>query len=312
MVDLKIKLPDHFLDEEVRCDFTVTRKMKELWAVELDLLAELDRVCKKYDLKYSATGGTMLGVIRHKGFIPWDDDIDVMMLRDDYERLCNIAMQEFKFPYFFQTEYTDPGSLRRHAQLRNSQTTAIREVEEKWHYPFNQGIFIDIFPVDAVIDDQDLFEKQKAEAMALRHTYMEKAKWNVRYHEGPNKAKNVLKGVVKGLNNSIFAKKYDYLSDYRAFEKVCARYNSENTKYLSLLSFQFDNPKHYKTREGWKQIEYMDFEFMKMPVTSDYDEILTIQYGDYMKMQKVNTIHGGLIVDTNQSYQDYFKNRSEK
>ena len=51
---------------------------------------------------------------------------------------------------------------------------------------------------------------------------------------------------------------------------------------------------------------------MKMPVTSDYDEILTIQYGDYMKMQKVNTIHGGLIIDTNQSYQDYFKNRSEK
>ena len=312
MVNLKINLPEHFLDEEVRCDFTVTKQMKELWAIELDLLAEFDRVCKKYDLRYSATGGTMLGVIRHQGFIPWDDDIDLMMLRDDYERLCHIASQEFKHPYFFQTEYSDPGSLRRHAQLRNSETTAIREVEEKWHYPFNQGIFIDIFPVDAVIDDSDLFQKQYQEAMALRASYTEKAKWNVRYHEGPNPVKNVVKGVVRSLNNSLFKKKYDYLKDYRAFENVCARYNNEETKYLSLLSFQFDNPKHYKTREGWKNIVYKDFEFMQMPVTSDYDEILTIQYGDYMKMQKVSTIHGGLIIDTNQSYKDYFKNKEKK
>lgn len=312
MVDLNIQLPDHFLDEEVRCDFTVTTKMKELWAVELDLLAEFDRVCKKYDLTYSATGGTMLGVIRHQGFIPWDDDIDLMMLREDYERLCRIAPTEFKEPYFFQTEYTDPGSLRRHAQLRNSQTTAIREVEKKWHYPFNQGIFIDIFPVDAVIDNKELFDAQFQEAMALRKSYTEKAKWNVRYHKGPHAVKNAVKGIVKGLNNSIFAKKYDYLSDYRKFEKVCARYNDEDTKYLSLLSFQFDNPKHYKTRAGWQDIQYKPFEFMEMPVTSDYDEILTIQYGDYMKMQKVSTIHGGLIIDTNQSYKDYFKRKEEK
>jgi hypothetical protein len=190
---------------------------------------------------------------------------------------------------------------RQTAQVIATVRTALKYVDD-----------FDIFPVDAVIDDPDLFQKQYQEAKALRASYTEKAKWNVRYHEGPNPVKNVVKGVVKSLNNSLFKKKYDYLKDYRAFENVCARYNNEETKYLSLLSFQFDNPKHYKTREGWKNIVYKDFEFMQMPVTSDYDEILTIQYGDYMKMQKVSTIHGGLIIDTNQSYKDYFKNKEKK
>lgn len=312
MVDLKIELPPHFLEGEMRNGYEVTPQAKALWAIELDLLAEFNRVCKKYDLKYSATGGTMLGAVRHHGFIPWDDDIDLMMLRDDYERLCKIASAEFKEPYFFQTEYTDPGSLRRHAQLRNSQTTAIRQVEEQWHYSFNQGIFIDIFPVDAVIDDKEKFQKQRNEAMAMKESYMEKAKWTVRYHDGPNVFKNVLKRTVKLAKNVIHRDHLDYQKDYHRFENICARYNNEETKYLSLLSFQFDNPKHYKTRAGWQNIEYVPFEFMEIPITADYDEVLKIQYGDYMVMKQVGAIHGDLIIDTDHSYKDYWKRGNKK
>ena len=119
MVDLNIVLPDGFLNEEVRCGYTVTKQMKEVWAVELDMLEKLLSVCKKHDIKIFASGGTMLGAVRHQGFIPWDDDIDMMMFRDDYEKLCKVAQEEFEYPYFFQTEYTDVGSLRGHAQLRN-------------------------------------------------------------------------------------------------------------------------------------------------------------------------------------------------
>ena len=112
-----------FLEEEVRCGYTVSAEMKKLWAVELDLLAEFDRVCKKHGLTYFAFGGTLLGAVRHQGFIPWDDDIDVVMFREDYRRLTQIAAEEFRHPYFFQTPFTDCGLVMGGSRLRNSNTT---------------------------------------------------------------------------------------------------------------------------------------------------------------------------------------------
>ena len=105
MVSLNIKLPENFLDEEIRDDYVVSSQMKQVWAVELDLLNKILEVCKKYNIKIIASGGTLLGAVRHKGFIPWDDDIDLMMMRDQYDKLCDVAEKEFKYPYFFQTEY---------------------------------------------------------------------------------------------------------------------------------------------------------------------------------------------------------------
>jgi lipopolysaccharide cholinephosphotransferase len=160
MINLKLAVPDSFYVEEEISGYYVSRKMKEVWAVELDLLSEFQRVCKKHNLTYFADAGTLIGAIRHKGFIPWDDDIDVIMMREDYEKLCQVAETEFKHPYFFQTEYTDPTSNRGHAQLRNSNTTGILQSEYGKKF-FNQGIFIDIFPYDAVTEDKTRLKVQK-------------------------------------------------------------------------------------------------------------------------------------------------------
>ena len=175
MVDLKIQLPDGFLDEEVRCGYTVTRQRKEVWAVELDLMQEFKRVCNKYNLRYCADGGTLLGAIRHHGFIPWDDDLDIAMLRNDFEKLNEVGPTEFKKPYFWQTEETDRGSARGHAQLRNSDTAGIikTEYERQRNNNFNQGIFIDIFPFDTVIDDKEKLAKQDLKRIELFTKYRE-------------------------------------------------------------------------------------------------------------------------------------------
>ena len=144
-------LPKSFFCEEIRNGFKVTTERKKIWAIELDLLIKFDKVCQKYGFKYWLAYGSLLGAVRHKGFIPWDDDLDVMMPREDYDSFIKLS-SEFENPYFLQTHETDKGYYYSFAKLRNSNTTAVSKMFafEKW----NQGIFLDIFPNDVCnLDD---------------------------------------------------------------------------------------------------------------------------------------------------------------
>lgn len=308
MLPIKIKLPEHFLDEEIRCDYTVSSKMKELWAVELDLLAEADRVCKKYELTYWANGGTMLGAVRHHGFIPWDDDIDIMMPRKDYDKFCEVAKKEFSDPYFFQTEYSDPTSFRTHAQLRNSRTTCILLSEVKLNRKFNQGIFLDIFPIDRIPDNKVDFENLKAEAKkeynkALYFHDLCFAQFRFTLHPKwfiYNTARFILKFFCK-----VFYRELVH-NPYRRYEKILSRFDSTDTKKFSLLicDFAFVHP---RLRSDFSKTVYVDFEFMKVPVPYKYEDNLTRVFGDWHKFVKDKSMHGGVFFDTHRSYKDVLK-----
>ena len=107
------------LEEETRCGYLITAKMKSVWNIQIDLVQKLLEVCKRYDLRIWADSGTLIGTIRHKGYIPWDDDIDLVMMRDDYDKLLAVSNAEFKSPYFFQTAYSEHAPYSHgHAQLR--------------------------------------------------------------------------------------------------------------------------------------------------------------------------------------------------
>ena len=95
-------LPDSFFDEEEKCGYFITAKMKRVWAVELDLLREFTEVCERNGLRYYLDGGTLLGAARHKGFIPWDDDVDVNMPREDYNKLIKNILSLLSSLNFFK------------------------------------------------------------------------------------------------------------------------------------------------------------------------------------------------------------------
>ena len=145
------------LEEEVICNFTVTSQRKKIWEKELDILEKIIKICEENDIKYSLCGGSLLGAIRHKGFIPWDDDIDVCMKREDYSKFLTIAEKELSYPYFVQYSKTEKMYTRGHAQIRNSETTAILKVETTSYGKnnYNKGIFVDIFPLDNVPDNRE-------------------------------------------------------------------------------------------------------------------------------------------------------------
>lgn len=308
MVDLKLKIPEGFLEEEVRWGYTVSRKMKEVWAVELDLLAEFDRVCKKHGLKYIASGGTMLGAVRHKGFIPWDDDIDVMMLRDDYEKLLTIAHDEFENPYFFLTTTRDSDFLRGYCKLCNSDTTAILKSQEHMGYRFNQGIFIDIFPLDKVSDNKMKFKWQVFQADCLLKIIWKCQKYQYGIEINNNNVET-LKGKIVDLMYQLFhgccPKMFDCSFYIENFKKICCRYNTEQTQYLSLISFQPGNRIHDILRSDMDNIIDSDFEFLSIPIPANYDNHLKRKYGGYTVPVNTGGYHGDVFFDTDKSYRLY-------
>ena len=309
---IKIELPDGFLNEEIRCDYTVSSQMKEVWAVELDLVKEFQRVCQKNNLRYYADGGTLLGTIRHQGFIPWDDDIDITMFRGDYEKLCEIAPKEFQFPYFFQNEYTDPGSFKRAARLRNSLTTGITKKErQRIRKKFNQGIFIDIFPLDAVPDDPVLFKKQ------LRNIKMNFIMAGTMAFFGagyiPSDIPFVDRMRQKGykldsgfLNNKMYYKQY--IKYFRKFEEECNKYNDDNTyKVSKLISIPLKS-KRIWYREDFSSVQPGQFEFLEIPMPVGYQRILTTFYGSDWRTPKIAaSTHVECTFDTHKPYTQYLE-----
>ena len=308
MIDLKLNIPDSFLEEEERSGFTISRQMKEVWAVQLDLFAEFDRVCRKHNIVYIASGGTMLGAVRHRGYIPWDDDMDLMMMRDQYEKLCEVAPTEFKHPYFFQTEETEPGMRRWFARLRNSETTAIQKIEIPYRHKGNQGIFIDIFPLDGVPDKKNAFLCQRVQLFFFKILYFG---FNAIGYAFWRKNESTYKSWLKLVSHRLFGKlirKFNLREwAYKKATIISQLYSKQETNFISLLSFQPNNLGHALRRSDMDEIKYVDFEFLKMPITANYDEHLRRKYGDYMTPTKNPNYHGELIFDTNISYDKYYQ-----
>ena len=300
MISLKYPPPPEFLKAETRGGYYVSEKMKEVWAVELDLAQELLRICEKYNLKIYAEFGTLLGTVRHKGFIPWDDDMDFSMLRSDYEKLCQIAPTEFSHPYFFQYSNTGKDFLNGHAKLRNSETTGIVKDELKRNLQYNQGIFIDIFPLDNVSDNVFVCFLQMRLAHYSNLLMLFFAYFSSRYFEIDS-----LFRYPKKIIHLIVDKPFRLLQmvSYKMMMCFSLLYSSKKTKNIAGLSFRIGVIK--QLRSDYDKVTKIKYEFLEMPITEKYDQVLTRWFGNWRVPRVQKNDHGDVIFDTDKSYLNY-------
>lgn len=300
MLPIKLELPEHFLDEEVRCGYTVTEKMKKIWAVELDLLNEFQKVCKQHGIKYFAIAGTLLGAVRHQGFIPWDDDIDIVMFREDYDKLVSIAPSAFSEPYDFMASGKIEHFFRGHAQLRNRMTTGILPSELEQKYNFNQGLWIDIFPLDGVPE-----QNKKERFSYFKLSIMKKCLGNrarITHKKWISKTLYVFLLLWEKITGDNFQRTHD------RYEDECRRMTDKYNEFISPI--EFINPPLDKNI--WKKLDFeqsveMMFEFMRLTVPKGYDNILHTNYGDYMKPVQGGSLHGEVIIDPERPYTEYLE-----
>ncbi len=156
-----MKIPEEFYEPEVREGFYVPSEMKRYWASMLEVLGEIDRVCRKYGLKYYADYGTLIGAIRHGGFIPWDDDFDISMLREDYMVFLKIAEKELPPGYKMLSIYNNHESRTFLGRVVNSSFISVEEEFLKTNHNCPYATGVDIFPIDHLEYNEEVNELQK-------------------------------------------------------------------------------------------------------------------------------------------------------
>jgi lipopolysaccharide cholinephosphotransferase len=276
------------LEEEIIDGYKVSSQMKRIWQVELDLLEKLIEVCNKYNLTYFFIGGSLIGAVRHNGFIPWDDDIDVGMFREDYNKLLEIADREFNEPFFFQTPYSD-NIYRGHAQIRMNNTSAILPTEI--HLNHHQGIFIDVFPFDEYPNSDKEFNKQKKKL----HTLETLLKYPFRRKYDTLKSKSI----------SLFVNKLDRTKLYKKYENEASKFNNNGNGLVSNLSFKYGREKYAHNKEYFQNLTTHKFHYLDVNIPIDYDKILTKQYGNYMDYVIAPSTHGSLYQSADIDYKEY-------
>ncbi len=251
--------------------YSSDKTVAEAQKIMLEILQEVHRICQKHHITYWLAAGTLLGAVRHRGFIPWDDDMDIAMTWKDYERFLKIAPSELKEGFFLQTKDTDPAYPFPFAKIRKNNTLLI-ETGETGEEPYHHGIFLDIFP-------QNHYKYSWfVDWMRWSFLFRDKKK---KYPKGSLKRAfitfytNIIMGIPASISNKIksyFGKHTEYFLD-------------ESAPYLS-YDIAFTEPYCTKKTDIFP-VQYVEniFEGQGFYLPKDPDAVLISQFGPtYMEL----------------------------
>lgn len=297
---IRMELPSHFLDEENRVGALVPSELKKIWAIELDLLDTFLNLCKNHDIHVQVFAGTLLGAVRHRGFIPWDDDIDICMDRENFEKLLQIPESEISYPYFLQTAFSDRRFFCPYARFRNSETTAL--IAGQTDRDYNCGIYIDVFVLDG------LAQSKRAQRMQRLILELIQMVISVLPPEAPPPKTLVTKSfrMLRPFFRIIGANRL-----FRLHKLVVSWFNKKVDRFSLITHGGVFTEKYWMYKNDLVETTMIPFENLSVPATANYDKVLSRIYGDYMTPppeSERGKWHEGLIFfDPNTPYKKHFE-----
>ncbi len=266
-----------------------TSELRNVWDVELEILDIIHNVCVENNLKYSLSYGSLLGAVRHGGFIPWDDDLDIMMPRKDYDKFIEIWPTYSYTDYILQNIETDPDFTQNFTKIRKNNTTFLQLEEEKFK-KYHTGIYVDIFPADKLPKSR-LLQMFQFACIAVSLLYS-------------RKFLSPRKGLIERIL-LLFPDKFKNFTR-RIMEKIIRIWNRDDSlEYI--FTGTIDDPKIHLPNTLFDDMTEMDFEDRKYFSIKDYKYYLTMFYGDYMEFPPESERtwkHHPILIDLEHNYED--------
>lgn len=251
--------------------------MREIQETSLDVLMHIHNLCKKLGLRYYLAYGTLIGAIRHKGFIPWDDDVDIMMPRDDYKKLIQYFMENEKelyplklFSYYNDMDYP-------YMISRISDDRYWLDVDNEKDYGI--GVFVDVYPLDGVGNSESEYTKRKKRAS----NYSSLCYLSTREHFEIGTTKSKIKKIIK-YPAYLYAKMTGKDAFLKKLEKMAKEKSYDECEFVGCLVWGTDGIKAVFPKEWLAETTLVEFEGKEFFAPKMYDEVLSRLYGDYMKL----------------------------
>ncbi len=246
--------------------------IQEIKDVQLELLKSLDAFCTEHHISYSLAYGTLIGAVRHQGYIPWDDDIDVFLLRSDYDQLIQYFLDTAQ--YGFASLESDVRWNRPYAKFYDKRTLCVELASNNTGI----GLGIDVFPVDQIPEDVAERNAYRRKLFMLRNVYLLKSlAWS--------KNRALIRNILAALGHVILAP-FSYRFLAQCISRYSQKYNQRDNCLLSDNTSGYPEAAPYMKTSFAKMVR-MPFEDTTAMVAQGYDDILTKDFGDYMKLPPV-------------------------